>query len=68
MFLFDKRAVCVQEIADEVGISHSAASHQLAGLESKGIVSCSRDGKMMCYDVNNTPVTRKLSMAMKLFI
>ncbi len=59
--LFRKNAeLCVKEIADKIGISHSAASHQLARLEDKGIVRCWREGQTICYAAVETPHTRAL--------
>lgn len=46
--------ICVYEIAEAVGASHSATSHQLAKLEAKEIVECYRDGQKMCYEFSDT--------------
>jgi len=62
-----KKELCVGEIADAVGISHSAASHQLDKLETRGIVLCSRKGQMMCYEVNQNSLTRQLQRVMVFF-
>ena len=67
MILFDNPGFCVNDIAEEVGISHSAASHQLAKLEAKGIVNRCREGRTMCYEVSKSPVTAKLAQAMRIF-
>ena len=55
--------MCVGDIAGSVGITHSAASHQLAKLEANDVVSCERDGKNMCYKVCKTALTQKLKKA-----
>jgi len=39
----------VYEIADAIGMSHSATSHQLATLERGGLVSSYKDGQTVCY-------------------
>ncbi len=59
--------LCVGEIADSVGMSQSATSHQLAKLESYGIVSPRREGQMICYVLNDNRITRNLRSVMKLF-
>ncbi|MBL7045665.1 MAG: winged helix-turn-helix transcriptional regulator [Parcubacteria group bacterium] len=62
-----KNGMCVYEIADEVGISHSATSHQLSKLEDKGIVKCFREGKSACYELTNTAFVKDLVTVMKSF-
>jgi len=39
----------VYEIADAIGMSHSATSHQLATLEQGGLVTSYRNGQTVCY-------------------
>ena len=56
----NKEGLCVYEIADSVGISQSAASHQLAKLEAKGIVSSFREGQMICYAIVENTETSNL--------
>jgi ArsR family transcriptional regulator, lead/cadmium/zinc/bismuth-responsive transcriptional repressor len=52
--------LCVKEIAETVGMSHSATSHQLNRLEDKGIVSSHRTGQTICYTVISSPLTATL--------
>lgn len=59
--LFEKRAhLCVNEIAEHVGISQSLASHQLAYLEARGVVDGHRVGKTMCYVLQKNATVTKL--------
>jgi ArsR family transcriptional regulator len=51
---------CVNDIAQTVGISHSATSHQLAKLEDKGIVTSFRRGQTICYHVKESKLTKQL--------
>ena len=51
---------CVNDIADTIGLSHSATSHQLAKLEDKGIVNSYRRGQTICYHVKETSITKQL--------
>lgn len=62
------REMCVNEIAEKVGMSHSATSHQLAKLEAKEIVSCERRGKTMCYSIPKNSITEKIEKAISLFM
>lgn len=66
--LFHNKDLCVNEIAEAVGISHSAASHQLSKLEAKGIVSCKRVGQMACYNIEHNDVTDNLQSLIDLCI
>jgi ArsR family transcriptional regulator, lead/cadmium/zinc/bismuth-responsive transcriptional repressor len=53
--------LCVQEIAEAVGVSHSATSHQLAKLEDRGVVRSWRDGHTMCYELTRSQISQTLS-------
>ena len=55
-----KKKLCVHEIAEIVGASQSATSHQLAKLESRGIVNCFRLGQMMCYEINQSSLAKNV--------
>ena len=55
-----RKELCVGEIAEAVGVSHSAASHQLEKLEARHVVKCFRMGRMMCYEVEDNSLTRQL--------
>lgn len=61
-----KKDFCVSEIAEEVGISQSLASHQLSYLEARGIVSSMRMGQSMCYMLSALPITKKVVGVIKL--
>lgn len=66
--LFDaKDGLCVYEIAEAVGISHSATSHQLAKLEARGIVLSFREGQTICYEIRKGELTDNLKHAMNTF-
>jgi DNA-binding transcriptional ArsR family regulator len=41
--------MCVYEIAEIAGVSQSAASHQLAKLETKEVVASYPSGQTVCY-------------------
>jgi len=67
--LFESRRrrvdLCVKELAETVGLSHSAISHQLARLADMGIVTPSRTGQTVCYSLTGSPATRALAHVMK---
>ena len=58
--------MCVYEIAEAVGASHSATSHQLAKLESRDVVVCYREGQKMCYELTNKTFAKKIINAIKI--
>lgn len=59
--------MCVYEIAEEVGSSPSATSHQLAKLEGHGIVRCYREGQKMCYQLTRAPLVTRIRKVLNLF-
>jgi ArsR family transcriptional regulator len=60
--------ICVNEIAEAANVSHSAASHQLAKLEARTIVSGYRDGQTICYELNDNQLVDRLKAAVAVFI
>ena len=58
--LFKHDELCVHEIADSVGLSQSATSHQLAKLEAKNVVDSKRDGQTICYSIKENDSTERL--------
>jgi ArsR family transcriptional regulator len=62
-----RQEMCVKEIAEAVGISQSAASHQLARLEDKGLVYSSRMGQMICYQICDSPLMGTIVKIIKQF-
>jgi DNA-binding transcriptional ArsR family regulator len=66
MLLCDaKHALSVTEIARELRMSHSGASHLLGVLHERGIVVFKRDGREMYYALGKTPQARKIIKAAK---
>ena len=66
--LFDNReGLCVSDIAEQVGISQSAASHQLAKLEARKVVNSFRDGQMICYAIEENEEAKILERVVNMF-
>lgn len=59
--------ICVNEIADKIGISQSLTSHQLAYLEVRGVIKSVRMGRNKCYMLSDTPIAKKIIQLTKLF-
>lgn len=58
--LYEHPNVCVNDIADAVGVSIATASHHLQAMKEPGLVSCERHGQTMCYKIEDSPFSRKL--------
>jgi ArsR family transcriptional regulator len=55
------KEMCVQEIADTLGMSQSAISHQLRVLKQLDLVKRRRDGKTIYYSPADTHITTILN-------
>ncbi|MBL1433991.1 winged helix-turn-helix transcriptional regulator [Candidatus Wolfebacteria bacterium] len=60
------KEMCVNEIADAVGASQSATSHQLARLEALNILCCFRDGQKVCYEFTSAPIVESVKNILKI--
>ena len=49
--LLVRQELCVTEIAEEVGVSQSAISHQLRALKGARLVKSRREGKSIMYSL-----------------
>ncbi len=54
--LLENKDVCVSDMANILGVSVPAASHQLSVLETAGLIERLRRGKMTCFKI---PVENK---------
>lgn len=60
MSLMKKKEMAVQDIAEELGMTHSAVSHQLGLLSGSDIVSGRKDGRMMHYKIGSSKEAKAL--------
>lgn len=49
---------CVKNIWEALGLPQATVSQHLVSLKNKGIVSCKRDGVMMCYELVDKRIER----------
>lgn len=49
--IFDKKKVCVSDIAEELGLSVAIVSHHLQVMSKQGLVVPIREGKKICYEL-----------------
>lgn len=59
----DNREVCVCTLADSLGMTKSAVSHQLAILKANNIVKSRRDGKQVYYSFDDEHITDIIEIA-----
>ena len=57
--------MCVQELADILGMTQSAVSHQLKVLKMNKLVKNRRDGKQIYYSLADDHVATILSMGLE---
>ncbi|MGE5314840.1 MAG: ArsR/SmtB family transcription factor [Acidobacteriota bacterium] len=62
-----EKKLCVQAIADEVGVTQSAVSHQLRTLKTMRLVAPKRSGKQIVYSLADKHVDTMLQMAIRHF-
>ena len=56
--------LCVADIADAIGATHSAVSHQLRTLKQARLVKFQRDGKNVIYSLSDDHVHTMLAQGM----
>jgi ArsR family transcriptional regulator len=56
----DRKELAVQDIAENLGMTHSAVSHQLSLLSDAGIVASRKDGRNMYYSLGKSAGAKAL--------
>jgi ArsR family transcriptional regulator len=49
---------CVKNIWEALNLPQATVSQHLISLKNKGIVSCKRDGVLMCYELNDKRIEK----------
>ena len=57
--------MCVCDLANILSLTHSAASHQLRILRQTGIVTASKEGKNVYYELADSHITEIYNMGIK---
>ncbi len=65
LYALFERELCVQEIADLLGLSQSSVSHQLRILKDSKLVRFRREGKSIYYSLDDDHVRAIISMGME---
>lgn len=63
MTLLSKNELCVCALAEELSMTKSAVSHQLAQLKLKKLITCRRQGAHMFYSLSDEHVEKVLRIA-----
>ena len=64
LYALMNEGLCVADIAEEVGVSQSAVSHQLRILKQAHLVKFRRDGKQIVYSLSDDHVYTMLSQGL----
>ncbi len=56
--LFDHKDICVSDIANSLKMSVAAVSHHLQLFQEHKLVSTRRQGKNVCYTLQQTPLIK----------
>jgi ArsR family transcriptional regulator len=65
LYVLHDEELCVCDIANRLGISQSAVSHQLRVLKDSKLVRFRRDGKTVYYALDDDHVRSILSLGME---
>ncbi len=65
MWALDKESMCVCDLAQLLGMTKSAISHQLKILREANLVKYKKDGKMVIYSLNDEHVKIVFEMALE---
>lgn len=65
LYALSQKELCVQEIADELGMTQSAISHQLRILKQTFLVKFRRDGKTIYYSLADDHVATIMNQGLE---
>jgi DNA-binding transcriptional ArsR family regulator len=58
--MFDSKRICVSEIAQKLNLSVAIVSHHLQALADEGLAVPERNGKMVCYQIEQSDFMKDL--------
>ncbi len=65
LFCLSKKEMCVLDIAELIGMTHSAVSHQLANLKMNRMVKSVKKGKEVYYSLDDDHVEKLFELAIE---
>ncbi len=65
LFCLSKKEMCVLDIAELIGMTHSAVSHQLANLKASRMVKAIKRGKEVYYSLDDDHIEKLFDLAIE---
>lgn len=65
LFCLSKKEMCVLDISELIGMTHSAVSHQLANLKAARMVKATKKGKEVYYSLDDDHVEKLFDLAIE---
>ena len=65
LYALSEAEMCVGDVAQLLGLTQTACSHQLRVLKNNKLVRCRRDGKAMFYSLDDDHVRSILALGME---
>lgn len=65
LFTLDNNEMCVCDIANVLGITKSAVSHQLATLRRSSVVKCRKSGKEVYYTLDDEHIVKLFEVGLE---
>lgn len=65
LFCLSKKEMCVLDIAELIGMTHSAVSHQLSNLKASRMVKSIKKGKEVYYSLDDDHIEKLFDLAIE---
>ncbi len=65
LFALDQDEMCVCDLANVLNMTKSSVSHQLATLRRSGIVKCRKNGKEVCYTLDDDHIVQLFEIGLE---
>lgn len=65
LFCISKKEMCVIDIAELIGMTHSAVSHQLSNLKAARMVKATKKGKEVYYSLADDHIEKLFDLAIE---
>ncbi len=65
IFAMSKAELCVAELSELLGMSHSAISHQMRALKDLDLVRCRKEGRKAFYRLNDEHIENLFEEGLK---
>lgn len=65
LFCLSKKEMCVLDIAELIGMTHSTVSHQLSNLKASRMVKAIKKGKEVYYSLDDDHIEKLFDLAIE---